>query len=127
MAVPLNILRWLPVILVTGALAILASVPGSALPNFLHHGVDKITHAFVYGLLAASYLYGFGPLRVKYPHRINIITSLICFIYAFSEEWYQQFIPGRISDRLDLQADIIGFLSVITAWFLITHFKKRIP
>ena len=125
MVVSLNILRWIPAMLVTGTLGVLASVPGSALPDFLHHGGDKITHGFVYGLLAISYLYGFGPLRIKYPHRINFITSLTCFFYAFSEEWYQQFIPGRISDRLDLQADITGFLTVITVWFLITHFRKK--
>ncbi len=125
MAISLSKLRWLPVIIVTVGLCTVASVPGRSLPNFLHNDIDKITHAVVYGLLAASYLYGFGSLAEKFPHRISLFTSCICLLYAILEEWYQQFIPGRVMDRFDLRADIIGFLVVISLWFVITKVRDK--
>lgn len=125
MAVPLNILRWLPVIIVTGTLCAVASVPGSALPSFLHGGMDKVAHAFVYGLLAASFLYGFGPLAAKFPFRISLAISCICLLYALVEEWYQQFIPGRVTDCFDIRADAIGFLVVISLWFIIKKMRNK--
>ena len=125
MAVPLSYLRWLPVLLVTGAIGAVASVPGPSLPAFLHHGMDKIAHAIVYGLLAASYLFGFASLGRKFPYRISLATNFICLPYALGEEWYQQFIPGRITDRFDLRADIIGFLTVIGLWLAVTLLRNK--
>ncbi len=125
MAVPLSMLRWLPVVIVTGTLCAVASVPGSSLPHFLHGGMDKFAHAIVYGLLAASYLYGFGPLATKFPLRISLATSCICLLYAVFEEWYQQFIPGRVMDRFDLSADAIGFLLVVCLWLIVTKVRNR--
>ena len=125
MVVPLSYLRWLPVIMVTGALGAVASVSGSSLPDFLHHGMDKFVHAIVYSLLAASYLYGFGPMGKGFPYRISFATGFFCLLYALCEEWYQQFIPGRIADRFDLRADIIGFLSLISLWLMLTLILKK--
>lgn len=125
MAVPLSYLRWLPVLIVTGAIGAVASVPGHSLPDFLHHGMDKTAHAVVYGLLAASYLFGFGSLGKRYPYRISLATCFICLPYALGEEWYQQFIPGRIMDRFDLRADIIGFLTVIGLWLIVTLLRNK--
>ncbi len=126
MIISLGILRWVPVILVTGALAAATSVPGSALPDFLHHDMDKIAHAIIYGLLAASYLYGFGPFRQKFPYRVSLATGFICSIYGLTEEWYQQFVPGRVADHFDFQADIIGVLILISLWLTISRIKKTL-
>jgi VanZ family protein len=118
-------LRWLPVILMTGTLCAVASVPGSSLPQFLHNGWDKTAHTIAYGLLAASYLYGFGALGRKFPYRIAPATALICLTYAACEEWYQQFVPGRVSDRYDLRADSIGFAIVICLWLAFTLIRNK--
>ncbi len=125
MPVSLSRLRWLPALLVTGALCTAASMPGSSLPQFLHNGFDKITHGLVYGSLAASYLYGFDALGRKFPYHIASATALICLAYALSEEWYQQFVPGRVSDSFDLRADIIGSLTVISLWLVIGLIRKK--
>lgn len=126
MAVPLSYLRWLPVIIITGTIGAVASVPGPSLPNFLHHGVDKIAHAVVYGLLGASYLFAFSSLGKKFPYRISLTTSSICLCYGLGEEWYQQFTPGRRSDSFDLGADLIGFVAVISLWLIINLIMKKV-
>ncbi len=125
MVVPLSYLRWLPVIIVTGALTAVASVPGSSLPDFLHHGMDKVAHAIVYSLLAASYLFGFNAKGMTFPYRISFATGFICLLYALCEEWYQQFVPGRVADRFDLRADIIGFVAIISLWLIVILFLKK--
>lgn len=125
MTVSLSRLRWLPALLVTGALCTVASLPGSSLPQLLHNGFDKMAHGIVYGSLAASYLYGFGDLGRRFPYHIATATGLICLAYALSEEWYQQFVPGRVSDRFDLRADIIGSLTVITLWLVIGLIRNK--
>lgn len=127
MVPPLKLLRWLPVVIMTMALCAGASVPGSSLPAFLRHGMDKIAHAVAYGLLAASYLYGFGVSGRNHPFWAALATTVICAGYALGEEKYQQFIPGRVSDRFDLRADSVGFLIIICLWLLIIHLQKKAP
>lgn len=115
-----KLLRLLPSLTMTVAIFAAASLPGKYLPSFLHGGVDKYAHALAYGILAASYLYAFGPdLSRRFPVRISITTIFICLIYGGLEEWYQSIIPGRRPDKLDLEADMIGVVVVILFWIII--------
>ncbi len=115
-----TLLRLLPALTMTGAIFAAASLPGKHLPSFLSGGVDKYAHALAYGILAASYLFAFGrDLPRRFPVRVSMATIFICLLYGGLEEWYQSIIPGRRSDKVDLEADMIGVIVVILFWIII--------
>lgn len=64
--------------------------------------VRKLGHFIVYfilGLLVVSMLKSYG---IK---NIIIVASIICFIYAFSDEIHQLFVDGRSCEMLDVILD----------------------
>ena len=64
--------------------------------------VRKLGHFTVYfilGLLVVSMLKSYG---IK---NIIIVASIICFIYAFSDEIHQLFVDGRSCEMLDVILD----------------------
>ncbi len=46
-----------------------------------------------------------GPLRMR------ILSVLLgCLLFAAADEWYQSYVPGRISSLGDVGADLIGII-----------------
>ena len=99
---------WFPVLVYSGIIFYVSSLPGVkvplSLPNF-----DK-------GLHILEYLpFGFLVLRAlshtkKTRERVFLlsITVGITFLYGASDEFHQLFVAGRESDFFDLLADTVG-------------------
>lgn len=101
-----------PAILVAIILFILSSIPYPP-PVILNVSYeDLIMHAIVYsafGFFVARALYNqTGYSRLK--ENLLLFTFLIGTIYGISDEFHQYFVPGRVSDILDVLADSVGTL-----------------
>jgi len=89
---------------------ILSSIPGDTLPSFNFSLEDKLQHMIAYSvmgfLLARAVLY-----QTRFPSwRDNYIPVVLIFgiLFGISDEIHQYFVPGRVSDVMDLIADSIG-------------------
>jgi len=113
-------LRILPMILVMGIIFFLSQQPGDSLdlPNI--PDLDKVLHALVYGVLAATTLFAILPeKRVSKPGRVSLAVILFCILYGISDELHQAFVPGRMPDFLDLVADTVGSVISVGGWRMI--------
>ncbi len=72
----------------------------------------------VYGVLAATILYGFEvPLKKARTSVLFLVTVTICILYGLGDEFHQSFIPGRFASAADLVADALGAVVACAAWF----------
>lgn len=89
---------------------------------------DKIAHFleyFVFGALIAHMLRQMN----KSILRILLMTSVIGTIYGILDELHQLFIPGRITDPLDMTADALGAIlaSLIYIWWQNRRDSRILP
>lgn len=89
---------------------ILSSIPGRDLPHLNVKLEDKFEHIIAYAVMgfllarAVFYQTRFPGWRNKY---IGVVL-LIGILFGISDEFHQYFVPGRLSDLMDLIADSIG-------------------
>ena len=91
--------RWLPALLMMAAIFYFSSRPGDRLPDFLDWDrvIKKGSHMLGYGLLALSYLHGFG-----YGKKYYRLVWLMAVFYAATDELHQSFVAGRSASILDV-------------------------
>jgi VanZ family protein len=118
--------RWLRS--VAFGLAVLLSIfvlfrPGGVGPLPFPH-FDKVVHATTFALLAVTAWFRFYGLSLR-AKRGNLI--LLCLLaYAIGSELIQHFwIPGRTFDLLDILADMVGALIVISSVHFLSSRPKR--
>ncbi|MFH1855605.1 MAG: VanZ family protein [Candidatus Omnitrophota bacterium] len=109
-----NILAWLPAIIWAGGIFYASSLSLVLKPQAKILFADKIIHFFIYlplGFFVARALW----LSDKKVLRKNLIvlTVLICFLYGFSDEIHQLFVPCRQFSLWDAFSDILGSLAGI--------------
>lgn len=84
--------------------------------NKLNYPLRKVAHAseyFVFALLIINALKSSGI-----NNKIYIITVLICFIYASTDEFHQIFVNGRTGHFVDVLIDTFGsFIGTILFTF----------
>lgn len=86
--------------------------------------IRKGAHMSEYALLAILLFYGFYHLLyVKYTY---LVTLLVTFIYACSDEFHQLFIAGRSGQFTDVLVDTSGaIIGLIILYFGIFIWKKQ--
>ena len=112
-------IRLVPMLIVMGVIFLLSHQPGdsSYIPSFIP-GFDKVAHMIVYGVLAATILYGLEVLLKKARTSVLfLVTVTICILYGIGDEFHQSFIPGRFASTADLVADTLGAVTACFAWF----------
>lgn len=81
--------------------------------------VRKLAHMFIYFMLAMNIML----LTLTYPSlRPSVkckITLLSCLCYAFTDEFHQYFIDGRLASFWDIFIDTCGVLAGMVCAFLI--------
>ena len=99
---------WVPPVVWAGLIFYLSSLPGSTLPSPFFTA-DKLFHLGVYavlGFLVARALGYYGRAR----RFVMVLSVLICFLYALSDEFHQSFVPDRTPSFMDVTADTVGSL-----------------
>jgi VanZ family protein len=116
-------LKIAPMIMIMGAIFILSDQPGDTLYLPPISGIDKLAHALVYGVLAATAIFAFSArYRESRPAMAMVATTLFCLCYGISDEFHQSFVPGRNPSGFDVLADACGALAVCLFW---ASLKKR--
>jgi len=117
--------RFVPMIFIMGTIFFLSSQPGDTLPLPDVPNLDKLLHAGIYGLLAATILFAVQEESTfKRPRLIGIFVILFCLLYGISDEWHQSFIPGRTPSIWDIAADTTGAAAMVFFWFRFSLFRR---
>ncbi len=93
----------------------------------LFPGQDKLFHGITFGVLGAFYLGSMRKSRTGYSLPQAAIASLYVLAYGASDETHQYFVPGRTTEYMDVAADAVGGLLMITIVFLIARRRSRSP
>ncbi len=78
--------------------------------------IRKIAHMSEYAILLLFIYYGLYK-TITYKYQL-LISLLITFIYACSDEFHQLFIPGRSGQFIDILIDTSGALIMLLIIYL---------
>ena len=119
-------LRFVPMVLVMGTIFFLSSQPGDSLSLPDIPNLDKLLHAGIYGLLAATTLFAVGT-ESWFGRRQSsgLFVILFCMLYGISDEWHQSFVPGRTPSIWDLAADTMGAITMVMCWSRCSSFRAN--
>ena len=107
-------LRVLPLVGMMTTLFILSHQPGDTLPLPAVVNLDKLLHLLAYTVLGLAFLFALPPAwRTHRPRAMAVATVLFCLAYGLSDEFHQQFVPGRFPGADDLVADTLGGLCAV--------------
>ncbi|MBU0679053.1 MAG: VanZ family protein [Verrucomicrobia bacterium] len=104
---------WLPVFLWAAVIFGLSSWSGESTPDISFPMADKLTHFFLFGMLAC--LLG-RVLSRTWPRRLFLtvlVTIAAVSLYGLTDEFHQCFTPERSAEMMDWVADTAGSLLVI--------------
>ena len=104
---------WLPVFFWMGVIFYLSGQPdlSSGLPHFYDWVLRKAAHITEYFIL--TFLLARALSRNFNPKKALLLSAIIALAYAFSDEYHQTFIYGRLGSIKDIGIDGIGIISAI--------------
>ncbi len=104
---------WLPVLAWMGLIFALSAQPDLPHPDvgWADFLVSSLAHAFVFAVLALLLARALGDRP-----RAGLLAFLFTLLYAFSDEFHQAFVPGRVPDLWDLGCDGFGAGVALLAW-----------
>ena len=98
----------------TVSILAVSSIPGESFPDIELYTLDKVFHFIEYFIL------GFFLMKCFRKPTWNWILLILIYgiLFAGLDEYWQSFIPGRLSSQFDMLADISGIIfgSVLTMW-----------
>ncbi len=102
------IVRWVPSILIMGAIFFFSSLPASRVPSFGEWDflIKKAGHASGYALLGLAYFFALPP-RLSSGFRW-VLAMVMAILFALSDEFHQSFVQDRNSSIIDVGIDAIG-------------------
>jgi len=91
------------------AAAIFAVSSIGSLPALPPRVTDKMMHASVYAVFAATWLRALAGGRwAGLTVRVAVLAIVAVTLYGVTDEFHQWFVPGRTSDVHDVAADAFG-------------------
>jgi len=113
------LLYHLQVLLYAGGIIAVSSIRNLPSPQIEGLAMDKIAHFIEYALFAFLAFRSASHLTSSIKGGTAALLSLVFLVvFATLDEYYQQFVPGREPDTLDIVSDIAGALLVMTIlWF----------
>ena len=116
--------RWGPAILMMVVIFSFSSIPSSAMPNFdaFDYIVKKGGHAFGYGLLGLSYLWGLKGSGKDVAKRWFLVAWALAVLFSTTDEFHQSFVPGRHPAATDVMIDAFG---AALALFIANRYYKQ--
>ena len=115
---------WLPVIVYALLIVSISSIP-IRIQHVPFRYYDKVFHFVEYGLYVWLWYRALkGTGRFRGYGWAGISAFLICVAFGILDEFYQSYIPYRVSDLYDLAADASGSLVMISLTLLKDFFKQ---
>ena len=93
----------------------------SVQPILFSLNARKYAHIILYATLGISVFLCFSDRKCGMIRR-GILSFVICFLYACSDELHQYYVSGRTASFKDVLIDSIGFGSVIAVTYVIKIF-----
>jgi hypothetical protein len=109
-----HLVRWLPPVLVMGAIFYFSSRTGDELGSLMpfFHKLFPAMESFDWGHFVAYFILGLTFVwAIAGPNptvRQRLLVVLLCTAYGLTDEFHQLFVSGRSSDWHDLRNDAIG-------------------
>lgn len=98
---------WLPVAAMAAAIFAVSSI--GQLPALPARVTDKMMHASVYTVFAATWLRALARGRwAGLTLRVAAVAVVAVTLYGVTDEFHQWFVPGRTADVHNLAADAFG-------------------
>lgn len=119
------ILNWAPAIIVMAIIFVASSTSAADIPSFgyLDFFAKKGGHLLGYALLGAAFLLGLSRSGSRWRSGM-LKAAILVALYAASDEWHQNFTPGRNPSFLDIGIDIVGGILGIV---LMSRFARFFP
>ena len=124
---------WVWAILAAGWMGLIYAL--SDRPSSAYEGADKATswlpfattiaHVGLYFVLSAFVLRPLVLLRPSTEARIAYSTVFVALVYGILDEVHQSTVEGRVSEVVDVIADVFGAVLVVVFWFLIRRYKAN--
>ena len=93
-----------------------------SLAEMLSYPVRKCAHMTEFGVLALCFFMGIYNLVKWYPY----IPAFLCtFVYAMSDEFHQNFVPGRHASLIDVSIDCTGALIALCLLHIILKIRRK--
>jgi VanZ family protein len=119
-----RILAWLPALAWAAFIFVLSSIPSAALPDLglLSDLLSVGTHVTVFAVLMILVVVAVrGSTRLS-DRRVRLLALGLVALYALSDEFHQQFVPGRTPTAFDWFVDMVG---ASLAWGLLALRENR--
>lgn len=81
----------------------------------LHGPIRKVAHFIEYAILCVLWILPLGFVEETTKKRL-ILSILICFLYACTDELHQLYVPGRDGNIRDVVLDTVGAVSGSMVW-----------
>jgi VanZ family protein len=109
-----SVWRWLPSLLIMGAIFTLSSLPAARIPFFGEYDLllKKGGHALGYASLGVAYFIALPP-RLSTGYRW-LLALIMAVLFALSDEFHQSFVEGRTSSLRDVMIDTGGAAVALT-------------
>ena len=107
-----------PAILYGLLILVLSSIPKESLPEISLLRADKLMHFLEYALFAILIYRSFTHLLTRFGTRYVFLASFVfMLLFSMLDEAYQNYVPGRHSDILDIILDVLGAsLILVLLW-----------
>lgn len=103
------LLCWMPVIIYCMIIYIQSS---QSMPEYLpaFFGMDKIFHFFAYAVLSALFFRALNTFKTNVNNEFLVVLASIvaAVLYGITDEIHQYYVISRVSDIVDVVADILG-------------------
>lgn len=118
-------LRWLSVIIWMVLIFIGSSIPADAIPAGPKE-YSLLIHFLEYFILTLLLLWAVnGGFHRAVSPRVMLAAAATALFYAFTDEIHQLYVPGRVSDLLDLFVDSVGVAVACMLVPLIVHICEK--
>lgn len=96
--------------------------------DFLNKPLRKCAHASVYFVLSILILHALLVSHYKFRKKYlltTILTVLLCFFYAITDEYHQTFVIGRTGQFSDVLIDTAGSVLGVMIYSIWINIKKK--
>jgi VanZ family protein len=119
----MTLLRWwFPLVSYLGAIFYMSSL---SQPRLLGYAPDYAWHFLAYFILGLLAILAFEGLVAR--GRAPLYGVVFSLLYAFSDEWHQSFVPGRMASGQDLVMDSLGIVAAAAALFIYSRVVASAP
>ncbi len=117
----------LPAIAYAGLIIGLSSLSNVRLPKMQLFELDKVIHFIEYGLFTWLTFRSTSHLHRRLGvEEASFLALGFVTMFAFVDEFYQSFVPGRQSDTADFLTDVAAAMLIVTVLRLIKRHPQQV-